>query len=47
MENKRQSVEIADIFRCHEKDFLQNHKLCSDQLRAFNAIVQCRTAALG
>jgi len=47
MENKRQIVELADIFSSHEKDFLQNHKLCSDQLKAFTAIIQCRTAVLG
>jgi hypothetical protein len=47
MENKRQSIEIADIFSSHEKDFLQNHKLCPEQLKAFKAIMQCRTAALG
>lgn len=47
MENKRQSIELADIFRSHEKDFIQNRKLCSEQLKAFYAIMQCRTAALG
>lgn len=47
MENNRQSIELADIFSSHEKDFLQNHKLCPEQLKAFNAIMQCRTAALG
>jgi hypothetical protein len=47
MENKRQSIELADIFSSHEKDFLQNHKLCPEQLKAFNAIMQCRTAVLG
>lgn len=47
MENKRQSIELADIFSSHAKDFLQNHKLCPEQLKAFNAIMQCRTAALG
>jgi hypothetical protein len=47
MENERQNIELADIFSSHEKDFLQNHKLCSDQLKAFRAIIQCRTSALG
>ena len=47
MENKKQSIELADIFRSHAKDFLQNHRLCPEQIKAFNAIIQCRTAALG
>ena len=47
MENKRQRIELADIFSNHAKDFLQNHKLCPEQLKAFNAIMQCRTTALG
>jgi predicted Zn-ribbon and HTH transcriptional regulator len=47
MENKKQSVELADIFSSHANDFLQNHQLCPEQIKAFNAIMQCRTAALG
>ena len=47
MENKRQSIELADIFRSHANTFLQNHKLCPEQLKAINDIMQCRTAALG
>ncbi|MFH1118314.1 MAG: IS91 family transposase [Bacteroidota bacterium] len=47
MENKKQSVELADIFSGQATDFLMNHNLCHEQLKAFNAIMQCRTAALG
>jgi hypothetical protein len=47
MENKRQGIELADIFRSHANTFLQKHKLCPEQLKAINAIMQCRTAALG
>lgn len=47
MENKKQSVELADIFSGQATDFLRNHNLCPEQAKAFNAIVQCRTAALG
>lgn len=47
MENKKQSIELADIFRGHAHEFLQKNKLCPVQLKAFNAIIQCRTAALG
>lgn len=47
MENKKQNIELADIFSDHAADFLRNHPLCPEQVKAFNAITQCRTAALG
>lgn len=47
MENKKQSIELADIFSGQATDFLRKHTLCAEQLKAFNAIMQCRTAALG
>jgi hypothetical protein len=47
MENKKQSIEFADIFSGQAKDFLLKHALCAEQLKAFNAIMQCRTAVLG
>ncbi len=47
MENKRQPVELADIFRTSGEGFLHTHNLCTDQLKAFYAIENCRTSALG
>ncbi len=47
MENKKQNIELADILSGQATDFLRNHSLCAEQLKAFNAIVQCRTALLG
>lgn len=47
MENKRQDIELADIFGACGNDFIKTHNLCPDQLKAFEAITQCRTAALG
>jgi predicted Zn-ribbon and HTH transcriptional regulator len=47
MENKRHNIEIADIFSSHEKHFVEKHKLCPEQHKALNAILKCRTAALG
>lgn len=47
MENKRQRVELADVFSGHAADFLRHHTLCPEQLKALRAIMQCRTAALG
>lgn len=47
MENKKQSIELSDIFRSHAQAFLQKHNLCPVQMKAFNAIMQCRTAELG
>lgn len=47
MENQRQSIELADIFSSHANTYLQQHKLCPNQIKAFTAIMQCRTGALG
>ena len=47
MENKKQPIELAEIFRAREDDFLKTHNLSIDQLKAFYAIENCRTAALG
>lgn len=47
MENQRQSIELADIFSSHAKTYLEQHKLCPNQIKAFTAIMQCRTGALG
>jgi hypothetical protein len=42
-------LEVADVFRQHEQEFLQRwgHTLSAQQLRAFRDICACRTAALG
>lgn len=47
MENKKNHMELADIFSNHAQDFLQSNELCPEQVKAFNAIMECRTAALG
>ena len=47
MENKKQLIELADIFRASGENFLKTHNLCVDQLKAFYAIENCRTFALG
>jgi hypothetical protein len=42
-------LEVADVFRTHEKEFLAQwgHILSPHQRKAFQAIRDCRTAALG
>jgi hypothetical protein len=42
-------LEVADVFRTHEKEFLAQwgHVLGPQQRKAFRAIRDCRTAALG
>ena len=42
-------LEVADVFRQHEQEFLERwgHALSPQQLRAFRDICACRTAALG
>ena len=47
MENKKQSIELADIFSSHAEVFKKTHTLCQEQLKAYNAITLCRTPALG
>lgn len=40
-------VELQDILKIHGSEYLQNHSLSYAQQKAFNAILHCRTAALG
>ncbi|HET55228.1 MAG TPA: IS91 family transposase [Ignavibacteria bacterium] len=47
MENKRQKIEIADIFRDNAESFIKKHVLCVEQRKAFKAITQCRTTVIG
>lgn len=47
MENKKQTIEIADIFRDYRNDLALNQKLCSVQQKALEDIVACRTSELG
>jgi hypothetical protein len=47
MENKRQKIEIADIFRRFESDYYQQYHMVHEQQKAFNAIVNCRSQELG
>jgi hypothetical protein len=47
MENKKQTIEIADIFRDYKHDLAENLTLCGVQQKAFDDIVACRTSELG
>jgi len=47
MENKRQKIEIADIFRRFESDYQQQYNMSHEQQKAFNAIMSCRSQELG
>ena len=47
MENKKQPIELSDIFRISGDNYLKTHNLCADQLKAFHDIQNCRTSALG
>jgi len=47
MENKKQPIELAEIFRECDDDFPKTGNLCADQAKAFYAIENCRTSALG
>lgn len=45
--NKRYPLDVAAIFRKYGGRFLDNHSLCTDQRKAYNAICSCRTKAMG
>jgi len=47
MDNKRQSLELSDIFSEYKDEFLSRNKLCSQQEKAFNDIINCRSESLG
>jgi len=47
MENKRQKIEIADIFRRFEADYYKKYYMIPQQQKTFNAIIRCRTQELG
>jgi len=46
-ENKRHSIEVADIFEQYGQEYLSGHRLCIDQYRSFHDIINCRTAVMG
>jgi hypothetical protein len=45
--NTRHLADVALILTEYGEQFMHNHKLCPDQLKAFKAIYQCRTSAMG
>src|SRR5690554_6875063 len=47
MENKRQTIELSDIFEKNKETFLSSPKLVSTQRKAFRDILSCRTEKLG
>jgi hypothetical protein len=44
---EKPNLEIADIFRMHGQSYRQNNGVSFEQQKVMNAILQCRTAALG
>jgi len=47
MENKRQNIELADIFTRYGKPYMDLYKLHPVQSKAFNDIIKCRSVELG
>ena len=47
MENKRQKIEIGDIFRKYEAEYHQQHSLIHEKKKTFNAIINCRSQSMG
>jgi hypothetical protein len=44
---KKSSVELADVFRMHAASYCASSKLTPEQYKVINAILNCRTSALG
>jgi predicted Zn-ribbon and HTH transcriptional regulator len=47
MENKRQKIELADIFRRFDYDYQKQSYMTHEQQKAYNAIMNCRSQELG
>ncbi len=45
--DEKSDIEIADIFREHGQDYLNNHFVSHEQIGVINDIINCRSAALG
>ena len=43
----RPPIEVASIFRQHFDEYLQSHHCTAEEFKAVNALIKCRTAALG
>ncbi len=41
------ALEVAEIFRLHFDDYLKEHHCTAEEFAAVNALMKCRTAALG
>lgn len=47
VEEKRQAVELADVFRMHGGTYCDENTLTAEQYKVINAIRNCRTSVLG
>lgn len=45
--NERHPLDVAAVFREYGSEYLAQHTMCIDQQKAFRAICNCRTAAMG
>ncbi len=45
--NNRKKTEVADILDEYGQEYQKTHRLCPDQQKAYQAIVNCRTAFMG
>jgi hypothetical protein len=46
-ENKKQNIELGDIFRENAKGYMRHYQPCPVQQKALMAIINCRTATMG
>ena len=46
-DREKTSLEVADIFRIYQKEYIQMYCPTIEQLKVIQSIINCRTAALG
>ena len=44
---KKNTAEVADIVNQYNPEYLEKHRLCPEQQKAYQAIINCRTSFMG
>ena len=47
MNRIKDKIELSDIFEQYGQEYRQKHNLCQEQVKAMEAIENCRTSKLG
>ena len=47
MNRIKDKIELSDIFEQYGQEYRQKHNLCQEQVKAMEAIENCRTSKMG